>query len=149
MSFLYELWAHECTRVFSDWLINVEDLALFEQLFFKTVEEEKITVLDPSRFDLHSNLFNFFSNYDPNAFELTYDQAPNDETWNKQVEEILDLYNSGTKEPMSLMIFEYAVMHLSWLARIIAKPFGNGLLIGIGGNGRHCLTKLATFINQG
>lgn len=46
------------------------------------------------------------------------------------------------------MIFEYAVMHLSRLARIIAKPFGNGLLIGIGGNGRHSLTKLASFINQ-
>jgi len=39
-------------------------------------------------------------------------------------------------------------MHLSWLAWIIAKPFGNGLLIGIGGNGRHSLTKLASFINQ-
>ena len=38
-------------------------------------------------------------------------------------------------------------MHLSRLARIIAKPFGNGLLIGIGGNGRHCLTKLAAFVN--
>ena len=49
---------------------------------------------------------------------------------------------------MNLMIFEYAVMHLSRLARIIAKPFGNGLLIGIGGNGWHSLTKLASFINQ-
>jgi dynein heavy chain len=40
-------------------------------------------------------------------------------------------------------------MHLSRLARIISKPFGNGLLIGLGGNGRHCLTKLATYVNQG
>jgi len=49
---------------------------------------------------------------------------------------------------MNLLVFEYAVNHLSRLARIIAKPFGNGLLIGIGGNGRHSLTKLASFMNS-
>ena len=34
------------------------------------------------------------------------------------------------------------------VSRIIAKPFGNGLLIGLGGNGRKTIAKIATFINE-
>ena len=34
------------------------------------------------------------------------------------------------------------------VSRIIAKPFGNGLLIGLGGNGRKTIAKLATFVNE-
>jgi len=45
-------------------------------------------------FNLETNLFNHFNNFDPNSIELTYDQAPNDDQRLKFVEEILDLYNS-------------------------------------------------------
>ena len=34
------------------------------------------------------------------------------------------------------------------MSRIIAKPTGNGLLVGLGGNGRKTIAKLATFIND-
>lgn len=34
------------------------------------------------------------------------------------------------------------------VSRIIAKPEGNGLLIGLGGNGRKTIAKLATYINE-
>jgi dynein heavy chain len=40
------------------------------------------------------------------------------------------------------------VQHLSRLARIIRKPYGNALMVGIGGNGRKCLSKLAAFIAE-
>ena len=40
------------------------------------------------------------------------------------------------------------LQHLARVSRIISKPFGNGLLIGLGGNGRKTIAKLATFIND-
>ena len=39
--------------------------------------------------------------------------------------------------------------HLARISRILAKPSnGHGLLIGLGGNGRKTLSKLACFINN-
>jgi dynein heavy chain len=49
---------------------------------------------------------------------------------------------------MTLLLFDYVIQHLSRISRIIFKPYGNGLLIGIGGNGRRSLSKLAAFINE-
>lgn len=37
---------------------------------------------------------------------------------------------------------------MSRVSRIIAKPQGNGLLIGLGGNGRRSVSKLAIFLND-
>lgn len=49
---------------------------------------------------------------------------------------------------MSVLLFDYFLQHLARVSRIIAKPQGNGLLIGLGGNGRKTIAKLATFINE-
>ena len=49
---------------------------------------------------------------------------------------------------MSVLLFDYLLQHLARVSRILAKPFGNGLLIGLGGNGRKTIAKLATFIND-
>jgi dynein heavy chain len=45
-------------------------------------------------------------------------------------------------------MFDYVIEHTSRLSRIIFKPYGNGLLIGLGGNGRKSLAKIASFINE-
>lgn len=52
------------------------------------------------------------------------------------------------KDKIHLLIFDYVMQHLSRISRIIYKPYGNGLLIGLGGNGRKSLAKLAAFINE-
>lgn len=72
-TFLYELWAHECTRVLSDRLISIEDNSVFEKLFFEIVEQEQIKAIDPTIFKVQNNLFNYFNNFDPNSIELVYD----------------------------------------------------------------------------
>jgi dynein heavy chain len=60
----------------------------------------------------------------------------------------MDYYNQMNKDKLSLLLFEYVIQHTSRLSRIIYKPYGNGLLIGLGGNGRKSLAKLASFINE-
>jgi dynein heavy chain len=40
------------------------------------------------------------------------------------------------------------MQHLARVSRIIGKPSGNGLLIGLGGNGRKTVAQIATFIND-
>lgn len=52
------------------------------------------------------------------------------------------------KEKINILIFDYMIKHLSRISRIIYKPYGNALLVGLGGNGRKSLAKIAAFINE-
>ncbi len=47
---------------------------------------------------------------------------------------------------MNLIMFDYAVMHLLRICRILKIYNGNGMNFGLGGTGRSSLTKLSWFI---
>lgn len=54
----------------------------------------------------------------------------------KKFEAYLEDFNSGSKNPMKLIMFLDACDHVSRICRILRQPQGNALLLGVGGSGR-------------
>lgn len=59
-------------------------------------------------------------------------------------QEIMDEYNER-KEKMSLVLFNDALEHLTRIHRAIRLQKGHVLLVGVGGSGKSCITRLAAF----
>lgn len=136
-----KLWAHECLRVFHDRLVDEDDRTWFKSLISKTAKSffsadyAKITGSRPNI------LFANFVNKKKDYCEIT-----DLEELNRSMMAYLDDYNQMTNKPMNLVLFNAAVEHIARISRIINQPYGNALLVGVGGSGRKSLTTLAVFI---
>ena len=91
----------------------------------------------------------FFGDYGkPDADAKVYDELSDLQALQGAIEYYLDEYNSCSKAPMALVMFRFAIEHVSRLCRVLKQDNGHALLVGIGGSGRHSAAKLAAFISD-
>ncbi|XP_054256854.1 dynein axonemal heavy chain 3 [Macrosteles quadrilineatus] len=156
---IMRLWVHETFRVFYDRLVDQEDR---EKLFdvVKTACQRHIrTPLDKLLADLipegeaklqvdHLRSL-FFGNYmEPDADPKIYDEVTDLQLLTERMQYYLDEYNTLSRTQMSLVMFKFAIEHISRISRILQQDNGHALLVGIGGSGRQSATKLATAMAQ-
>uniref|UniRef100_A0A8C6RT96 Dynein axonemal heavy chain 3 n=1 Tax=Nannospalax galili TaxID=1026970 RepID=A0A8C6RT96_NANGA len=151
------LWIHEVYRVFYDRLIDNED----RQIFFNMVKEttsncfkqtvEKVLIhLSPTGKIADDNIRSlFFGDFlKPESDQKIYDEITDLKHLTAVMEYYLEEYNNISKAPMSLVMFKFAIEHISRICRVLKQNKGHLLLVGIGGSGRQSTTKLSTFINS-
>lgn len=151
-----KLWVHEILRVFYDRLTDDEDRAwLFKKLqkltrdYFKEFFDAALdNYLNDQGVVTEETLrgLMFGTYFDPDALddEKKYEEIPSIEAFHKKGIDSLEEYNSMSKTKMNIVLFQYALEHLSKICRIFSMPGGSALLVGVGGSGRQSLARLAS-----
>eukprot|EP01116_Phalansterium_solitarium_P017128 TRINITY_DN413_c0_g1_i5.p1 TRINITY_DN413_c0_g1~~TRINITY_DN413_c0_g1_i5.p1 ORF type:complete len:4163 (-),score=2181.62 TRINITY_DN413_c0_g1_i5:539-13027(-) len=142
---IVRLWAHECTRVFSDRLVDNEDRNWFQRLLetkmFKFLKTKWDEVLKTDRLVYGDFMV-------AGANPRVYAEIDDMTKLTNVCAEYLDYYNNTADKPMNLVLFLDAIGHLARICRVIRQPRGHALLLGMGGSGKQSLTRLATSITQ-
>ncbi|KAK3579501.1 hypothetical protein CHS0354_028323 [Potamilus streckersoni] len=153
---LLRLWVHEVYRVFYDRLIDQAD----RETFFNIVKEQcqnsfKVNIdkvlghLSKSGKVLDDNVRSlFFGDYVATGDVRVYNEVTNLNELTKVMENYLDEYNTISKAPMRLVLFKFAIEHISRVSRVLLQDNGHALLVGIGGSGRQSAAKLAAFMSD-
>ncbi|KAJ3342024.1 Dynein heavy chain 7, axonemal [Gonapodya sp. JEL0774] len=154
---MIRLWVHEAYRVFYDRLIDDKDRDwFFNEIkgvvprYFQANFDETFKALDANADgkveddDLRSCIFGDY--IAPNAANKLYDEVESVLGVSDVIKGKLDEYNQISKAPMNLVIFRFAVEHVSRVARVLLMPAGHALLVGVGGSGKQSLTRLATYM---
>ena len=142
---MVRLWMHECERVFMDRMVTEEDFTKFKDMldgttkkYFDNLGMDKLTARPLS--------FTTFTTIEENEFgKNPYCMVESDEILSSRLEEKLKEYNE-VNAVMDLVLFQMAIDHVCRITRVIDKPRGNALLVGVGGSGKQSLSKLSAFI---
>ncbi|CAG9863347.1 unnamed protein product [Phyllotreta striolata] len=152
------LWVHEVLRVYYDRLVDESDrqwicealhdvceVYLHENLdeMFTRLKRKGQRIGEP---ELRNLIYCDFAN--PQADTRNYTEVLNIDDLTKIVEGYLAEFNNMSKKPMNLVLFRFAVEHLSKICRILKQPRSHGLCVGIGGSGRQSLTRLSAHISE-
>ncbi|XP_046382890.1 dynein axonemal heavy chain 10 [Ischnura elegans] len=139
---IVRLWRNEFTRNICDRLIDSEDLTKMQLHIRSTLhkyfpDESEYALRDPMLF---GDFRNATMEEEPRFYEdlLDYDAVF------ALMQEILEEYNEFNSR-LELVLFEDALEHLTRIHRTIRMHRGHCLLVGLGGNGKQCLTRLAAF----
>jgi dynein heavy chain len=157
---MMRLWTHEALRVFYDRLTDDSDREwLFNSV--RTIMEKSFSASFDSSFqqydtsgkgkvsedNLRSLMFaTYLSPRDSNG--KAYNEIDNLGELAEFMDRALSEHNMISKKPMDLVLFRFAIEHLSRISRVLLQPRGNILLVGVGGSGRQSLTRLAAYVAE-
>ena len=78
-----------------------------------------------------------------------YEEVTSVEKLRTYLMEQLEVYNSKPKNiKMDLVLFKDAITHIAKIYRVLNLKRGHCFLVGVGGSGRHSLTRLSAFISE-
>ncbi|KAF7280376.1 hypothetical protein GWI33_006107 [Rhynchophorus ferrugineus] len=153
------LWVHEVLRVYYDRLVDENDRTWIVEAL-RTVCKDKLEedmndmfkrlalpgkpVIEET--ELRKLIYCDFAN--PKADQRHYIEVQDLEYLRSVAEGYLNEFNNMTKKPMNLVLFRFAIEHLSKICRILKQPRSHGLCVGVGGSGRQSLTRLASHISE-
>eukprot|EP00002_Diphylleia_rotans_P015940 TRINITY_DN308_c0_g1_i6.p1 TRINITY_DN308_c0_g1~~TRINITY_DN308_c0_g1_i6.p1 ORF type:complete len:4231 (+),score=876.63 TRINITY_DN308_c0_g1_i6:183-12875(+) len=143
---LIRLWMHECSRVFSDRLINEEDNKWFKVLMGRMLQ--KYFDADYSTFVEEGETLLYADFVKKVSGKGIYDDVSDMGTLSTAVQNLMDDYNAINNTPLKLVLFTSALEHICRISKVIKQPFGHALLIGMGGSGRRSLTRLVAHIAE-
>ena len=143
-----KLWIHECERVYGDRLVSIKDLNTLRA----ELGGEVIKIAFGGKFNLGKYLTD---KYEPIIFcrfvggylDSVYDMANKLSDVKDKANQALNEYNEANTR-MDLVLFDDPVKHVCRITRIITKPSGHSMLVGVGGSGKQSLSKLSSFICQ-
>ncbi|CAM9445138.1 unnamed protein product [Ectocarpus fasciculatus] len=157
---LVRLWTHEALRVFGDRLVDDGDREWFHSHLEKMCinkfslgfyEVFKHLDTDNKKLISVSNLRNlYFGDYTgaDDGQVKPYIEVQDFSELQIKMEEFLSDFNQTSRKPMDLVMFGFAIEHVSRISRILKLPGGNALLVGVGGSGRQSLTRLAAHMSS-
>ena len=147
---IVRLWRNECMRILGDRLINEQDVGVVNGIVADITK--KTFGADADAALAEPLLYGDYSLAAARCSGALGDK-PDPRTYRdlggypdirKILDAVLESYNAERK-PMTLVLFESALEHLTRLLRIIKVPRGNALLVGVGGSGKQSITKLAAY----
>lgn len=155
------LWTHEALRVFSDRLVDEQDRGwfvahikkMYDTVFHEDFEATYAHLKDPTASEVGNigptelrRLFFGEFGTPPGEENRPYAEMRDFHQLSETMDQYLADFNSTSKKPMDLVMFVFAVEHVSRISRILRMQGGNALLVGVGGSGRQSLSTLATEI---
>lgn len=96
---------------------------------------------------LHDLMFGNFMDASAAVEEKKYEEISSIDEFLNVANTALEEYNSTHNPQMDIVLFRFALEHLSRVCRVLASAGGCALLVGVGGSGRQSLAKLATAIS--
>nr|KAJ3423148.1 Dynein heavy chain 7, axonemal [Polyrhizophydium stewartii] len=157
---MIRLWLHEQFRVFYDRLIDDDDRRwLFDyskKVVSQAFEADFNTVFRTydgdadgkvTEEDLRSLIFATYLS-PREASGKAYNEIADLGELTSFMDRCLTEYNQISKKPMDLVMFRFAIEHLSRISRVLQQPRGNILLVGVGGSGRQSLSRMAAYVAE-
>jgi len=140
---IIKLWAHEILRVFSDRLNSFEDRDKFKVLLNEQMENGfQLNYAEHGTTEGEDAMFVDFMNDNMAVYEEVTDFSK----LRTFLIDKLEQYNMQPKlTKMHLVLFKDAITHVAKIYRVLNLKRGHAFLVGVGGSGRHSLTRLAAF----
>lgn len=133
-------------RVFSDRLNSFEDRDQFKSYLNEQLSQQ-----------LGSNYQEFCTTNGEDAIFVdflnenmrVYEEVTNFDKLREYLIDKLEQYNSQPKLiKMDLVLFKDAITHVAKIYRVLNLKRGHCFLVGVGGSGRHSLSRLSAYISE-